>query len=201
MALIVQKFGGTSVANPEKIKAVADRVLKVHKEGNQMVVVLSAMAGETNKFVDFANQMQAIPDPREMDVLLATGEQVTISLFAMAVKEAGFDCISLLGDQVQIITDTMHTKARIKEIKTKSIQEYLTAGKVVVVAGFQGVTEDGDITTLGRGGSDTTAVGLAAALNADRCEIFTDVDGIYTTDPNVCSKARKMNKVTYDEML
>ncbi len=201
MALIVQKFGGTSVANPEKIKAVAKRVLGYKKQGNDMVVVLSAMAGETNRFVDLANQMQAIPDPREMDVLLSSGEQVTVALFAMAVKEMGYDAVSLLGDQVKIVTDRMHTKARIKSIDAELIRGHLAAGKVVVVAGFQGVTEERDITTLGRGGSDTTAVALAAALNADQCDIFTDVDGVYTTDPNICDSACKIDRITYDEML
>lgn len=201
MALIVQKFGGTSVANPQKIKAVADRVMGYRRRGHRMVVVLSAMAGETNRFVDLANQMQAIPDPREMDVLLATGEQTTVALFAMAVKEAGLDAISLLGDQVKITTDRMHTKARIKQIDAALINRYLDAGKIVVVAGFQGVTEDGDLTTLGRGGSDTTAVALAAALKADECEIYTDVEGVYTTDPNICSTARKIDRISYDEML
>jgi len=201
MAMIVQKFGGTSVANPQKIKAVADRVLRSHKEGNQMVVVLSAMAGETNRLVDFAHQVQNIPDPREMDVLLSSGEQVTIALFAMAVKEAGYDAVSLLGDQVKIITDNMHTRARIKHIDTDPITDHLKKEKIVVVAGFQGVTDTGSVTTLGRGGSDTTAVALAAALKADRCEIFTDVEGVYTTDPNICASARKIDRITYDEML
>jgi len=201
MALIVQKFGGTSVANTEKIKAVAERVLNSAKEGNQMVVVLSAMAGETNRFVELAQQMQEIPDPREMDVLLSTGEQVTVSLFAMAVKNAGSDAVSLLGDQVRITTDTLHTKARIKYIDTDSIREHLAKGKIVVVAGFQGVTEEGNITTLGRGGSDTTAVALAAALKADQCEIFTDVEGVYTADPNICTTARKIDRISYNEML
>ena len=201
MALIVQKFGGTSVANPQKIKAVAERVMRYHRQGHRMVVVLSAMAGETNRFVDLANQMQPIPDPREMDVLLATGEQVTIALFAMAVKDAGLDSVSLLGDQVRIVTDTMHTKARIKHIEADRINRHLDAGRIVVVAGFQGVTEDGDVTTLGRGGSDTTAVALAAALKADECEIYTDVEGVYTTDPNVCKNARKIDRISYDEML
>ena len=201
MALVVQKFGGTSVADPAKIKAVAERVLATKKKGNQMVVVLSAMAGETNKFVDLAHQMQKFPDPREYDVLLATGEQVTVSLFAMAVKNAGHDAVSLLGDQVKIHTDTMHTKARILSIDTELIKSHLAADKVVVVAGFQGVTNNGDITTLGRGGSDTTAVALAAALKADQCEIFTDVDGVYTTDPNICRVARKIDRISYDEML
>ncbi|MEW6593938.1 MAG: aspartate kinase [Thermodesulfobacteriota bacterium] len=201
MALIVQKFGGTSVANPDKIKAVADRVLASRKQGHQMVVVLSAMAGETNRFVALANEMQAMPDPREMDVLLATGEQVTVALFAMAVKERGFDAVSLLGDQVKIHTDTMHTRARITSIDTELIRSHLKAGRVVVVAGFQGVTDNGDLSTLGRGGSDTTAVALAAALKADQCDIFTDVEGVYTTDPNICATARKIDRISYDEML
>lgn len=201
MALIVQKFGGTSVADPEKIKAVAARVLKCKKEGNDMVVVLSAMAGETNRLVALAHKMQKFPDPREMDVLLSTGEQVTIPLFAMAVKDAGFDAVSFLGSQVRIKTDSMHTKARITAIDTERIQEHLAAGRIVTVAGFQGIDEIGDITTLGRGGSDTTAVALAAALKADVCEIFTDVEGVYTTDPNICSNARKIDRISYDEML
>lgn len=201
MALIVQKFGGTSVANPEKIRNVARRVIKKGAEGNQMVVVLSAMAGETNRFVDLAAQMQDIPDPREMDVLLACGEQLTVALFAMAAKDEGQDAISLLGDQVKIITDKTHTKARIKEIDASLIRHHLDEGRIVVVAGFQGVTEDDHITTLGRGGSDTTAVALAAALKADQCEIFTDVEGVYTTDPNICASARKIDRISYDEML
>jgi len=201
MALIVQKFGGTSVANCDKIKNVAARVLKLARSGHRMVIVLSAMAGETNRLVALAQQMQQIPDLREMDVLLSVGEQVTVSLFAMAVKAEGFDCVSLLGDQVKITTDGMHTKARIKGIDATLINQHLDAGRVVVVAGFQGVTEENDITTLGRGGSDTTAVALAAALKADQCEIFTDVEGVYTTDPNVCTKARKIDRISYDEML
>ncbi len=201
MALIVEKFGGTSVANPEKIKAVAERVLASRRQGHRMVVVLSAMAGETNRFVALAQEMQALPDPREMDVLLATGEQVTVALFAMAVKEMGFDSVSLLGDQVKIHTDALHTRARITGIDTALIEQHLDQGRVVVVAGFQGVTDQGDITTLGRGGSDTTAVALAAALKADSCEIFTDVEGVYTTDPNICASARKVDRISYDEML
>lgn len=201
MALIVQKFGGTSVANPEKIKAVAERVMGYHRQGNRMVVVLSAMAGETNRFVGLAGEMQKFPDPREMDVLLASGEQVTVALCAMAIKEAGLDAVSLLGDQVKITTDNSHTRARIKNIDTALIGKYHDEGKIVVVAGFQGVTEDNDITTLGRGGSDTTAVALAAALKADACEIFTDVEGVYTTDPNVHPAARKIDRISYDEML
>ncbi len=201
MALIVQKFGGTSVGDPDKIKQVARRVLKKKSEGNQMVVVLSAMSGETNRLTDFAMQMQEIPDNREMDVLLSSGEQVTISLFAMAVKAFRDECISFLGDQVKILTDSSHTKARIENIDTERITAELNSGKVVVVAGFQGVDENGNITTLGRGGSDTTAVALAAAIKADACEIFTDVEGVYTTDPNICAKARKIDKISYDEML
>ncbi len=201
MALIVQKFGGTSVGSTEKIQAVAERVLKRRQQGNKMVVVLSAMSGETDRLTDLARAIQKIPNRREMDMLLSTGEQVTIALFAMAIKEAGGDAVSFLGDQVAIRTDGMHTKARIKSIDTGKIQKSLDAGKVVTIAGFQGVTEDGNITTLGRGGSDTTAVALAAALNADACEIFTDVEGVYTTDPNICSRARKIDQISYDEML
>jgi len=201
MALIVQKYGGTSVGNPEKIKAVADRVLGYSRQGHKMVVVLSAMSGETDRLISLANSVQDQPDTREMDVLLSTGEQVTISLFAMAVKNAGYDAISFLGDQVKILTSNMHTKARIQAVDTGKINEQLAQGKIVVVAGFQGVDDKGDITTLGRGGSDTTAVALAAALKADQCEIFTDVEGVYTTDPNICSAARKIERISYDEML
>ncbi|WP_457574666.1 aspartate kinase [Desulfolithobacter sp.] len=201
MALIVQKFGGTSVGSTDKIKAVARRVLDCQQQGNQVVVVLSAMSGETDRLIGLASEIQKIPSLREMDMLLSTGEQVTIALFAMAVKEMGGDAVSLLGDQVRIQTDTMHTKARIKHIDTSRIKKHLNEGRVVTIAGFQGVTEDGDITTLGRGGSDTTAVALAAALKADACEIFTDVDGVFTTDPNICKNARKIDRISYDEML
>ena len=201
MATIVQKFGGTSVANTEKIKAVAERVISYKKMGHRVVVVLSAMAGETNRFIELASQVQEVPDPREMDVLMASGEQVTVALFAMAVKASGFDAISMLGDQVKILTDARHTKARIQSIDTEKVSRYLDEGKIVVVAGFQGVNENDEITTLGRGGSDTTAVALAAVLKADSCEIFTDVDGVYTTDPNICSNARKIKRISYDEML
>ncbi len=201
MALIVQKFGGTSVGSTEKIKAVAKRVLQCRQQGNQMVIVLSAMSGETDRLTGLARDIQKIPNHREMDMLLSTGEQVTIALFAMAIKEACCEAVSFLGDQVAIRTDDMHTKARIRSIDTEKIKKNLDAGKVVTIAGFQGVTEEGDITTLGRGGSDTTAVALAAALEADACEIFTDVEGVYTTDPNICSKARKIDKISYDEML
>ena len=201
MALIVQKFGGTSVADTDKIKAVVRRVMKRSREGNRIVVVLSAMAGETDRFVELAGKIQTTPDPREMDVLLSTGEQVTVALFAMAVKEEGLDAVSMLGDQVRIRTDDIHTKARIRSIDTKLVEKHLSDNKIVVVAGFQGVNDNGDITTLGRGGSDTTAVALAAVLKADECEIYTDVDGVYTTDPNICSSARKIDAITYDEML
>lgn len=201
MALIVQKYGGTSVGSPEKIRNVAKRVLTYQGQGHQIVVVLSAMSGETDRLLGLAGDIQEIPDLREMDMLLSTGEQVTISLFAMAIKAAGSDAVSLLGDQVRIRTDDMHTKARIREIDTELIKKHLDEGKVVTIAGFQGVTDSGDITTLGRGGSDTTAVALAAALKADLCEIFTDVEGVYTTDPNICREARKINMITYDEML
>ncbi|MBC8208126.1 MAG: aspartate kinase [Desulfobulbaceae bacterium] len=201
MALIVMKFGGTSVGTPEKIKAVAERVLRSKRAGNQMVVVLSAMSGETNRLIDLAQQMQELPDPREMDMLQSTGEQVSIALFSMAVKAAGDDAISLLGDQIKIQTDSVFTKARIEGIDSERIMAELNQGKVVTVAGFQGVASDGSITTLGRGGSDTTAVALAAALMADSCEIYTDVEGVYTTDPNICNKARKIDRISYDEML
>jgi aspartate kinase len=201
MALIVQKYGGTSVGNPEKIKAVAERVLGYSRQGHEMVVVLSAMSGETDRLITLANSVQDQPDTREMDVLLSTGEQVTISLFTMAVKAAGYDAISFLGGQVKILTSSIHTKARIQAVDTDKIKGQLAQGKIVVVAGFQGVDENGDITTLGRGGSDTTAVALAAALKADQCEIFTDVEGVYTTDPNICPAARKIERISYDEML
>jgi len=201
MALIVQKYGGTSVGNPEKIKAVANRVLDYSRQGHDMVVVLSAMSGETDRLISLANSVQDQPDTREMDVLLSTGEQVTISLFAMALKAAGYNAISFLGDQVKILTSSMHTKARIQAVDTEKIKAQLAQGKIIVVAGFQGVDENGDITTLGRGGSDTTAVALAAALKADQCEIFTDVEGVYTTDPNICAAARKIERISYDEML
>ena len=201
MALIVQKYGGTSVGSTEKIQNVAKRVLTYQEQGHRVVVVLSAMSGETDRLLGLAGDIQEIPDLREMDMLLSTGEQVTISLFAMAMKTEGSDAVSLLGDQVRIHTDEMHTKARIREIDTELIKKHLDDGKVVTIAGFQGVTDSGDITTLGRGGSDTTAVALAAALKADACEIFTDVEGVYTTDPNICAQARKIDMITYDEML
>ena len=201
MALIVQKYGGTSVGSTEKIKNVARRVLKYQQRGDQVVVVLSAMSGVTNILEGYAADMQEMPDPRERDMLLSSGEQVTIALLAMAIKAAGSDAVSLLGDQVRIRTDKKHTNARIRDIDTDLIKKHLDEGKIVTIAGFQGVADNGDITTLGRGGSDTTAVALAAKLKADACEIFTDVEGVYTTDPNICSEARKIDMITYDEML
>lgn len=201
MALIVQKYGGTSVGSIEKIRGVAQRVLEYYREGNQMVVVLSAMAGQTDQLIQLARETTEEPDPREMDVLLATGEQVSVALFSMAVKSMGYDARSLLGFQVAIHTDRLFGKARIHDIETGRITDELEKKRIVAVAGFQGLDGDGDITTLGRGGSDTTAVALAAALKADLCEIFTDVNGIYTTDPNICPKARKMEQISYDEML
>ncbi len=201
MALIVQKYGGTSVGSIERIKAVAKRVVDYYKKGNQMVVVLSAMAGQTDALIELAKKITEDPDPRELDVLLSTGEQISVALFAMAVKNMGYEAKSLLGFQVGIHTDKLYGKARIHQIDTKRIKKELEKGRIVTVAGFQGLDEEGNITTLGRGGSDTTAVALAAALNADICEIYTDVDGIYTTDPNICPEARKLDLISYDEML
>ena len=201
MALIVQKFGGTSVGSVEKITAVAKRVIEKHREGNRMVVVLSAMAGETDRLIGLAQSIQKRPSPRELDALVSSGEQITVALFAMAVQEAGYKAISLLGDQVAIRTDAAHTRARIQSIDSGVINKHLDEGKIVTVAGFQGVTDEGDITTLGRGGSDTTAVALAAAMEADACEIFTDVEGVYTTDPGVYNKSKKIEYISYDEML
>ena len=201
MAIIVQKYGGTSVGSIDRIKAVAQRVIKSHKEGNQMVVVLSAMAGQTDGLIQLSSEITDEPDPRELDVLMATGEQVCIALFAITVKSLGFEARSLLGFQVAVHTDDLYGKARIQDIETDRIVKNLNEGRIVTVAGFQGLDDHGDITTLGRGGSDTTAVALAAALHADVCEIYTDVDGVYTTDPNICPKAGKMDFISYDEML
>ncbi|OQY49444.1 MAG: aspartate kinase [Desulfobacteraceae bacterium 4572_87] len=201
MALIVQKYGGTSVGNIEKIKAVAERVIEAYAEGNQMVVVLSAMAGQTDGLINMAKDIHPDPDSRELDVLMSTGEQVSVALFAMTVKSLGYDARSLLGFQAAIHTDDLYGKAKIQDIEIERMMRNLDAGRIVTVAGFQGLNARGDITTLGRGGSDTTAVALAAALDADVCEILTDVDGVYTTDPNVCRKARKMDFISYDEML
>jgi len=201
MALYVYKFGGTSVGSVERIKAVAEKVKKAHDLGDQIVVVVSAMSGETNRLIALAKEMQAQPNEREMDVLLSTGEQVTVSLLSMALHEIGCPACSYTGGQVKILTDSSHTKARIRNIEDTRMLAHLNDGKVVVVAGFQGVDEHNNITTLGRGGSDTTAVALAAALKADECHIYTDVDGVYTTDPRVEPKARRLDKITFEEML
>ncbi|HUW49377.1 MAG TPA: aspartate kinase [Sulfuricella sp.] len=201
MALIVQKYGGTSVGTPERIANVAQRVAKFKMLGHQVVVVVSAMSGETNRLVALAKEMQPNPDSREMDVLLSTGEQVTIALLSMALMELGLKARSYTGSQVKIVTDGAHTKARILDIEEHNIRADLNAGYVVVVAGFQGVDEKGNITTLGRGGSDTTGVALAAALKADECQIYTDVDGVYTTDPRVVPEARRLKTITFEEML
>ena len=201
MALIVQKYGGTSVGSAERIKNVAKRVAQTRAEGHDVVVVVSAMSGETNRLVALAHEMQEFPDPREMDVVLATGEQVTIGLLAMALKNIGVDAKSYTGWQVAVQTDNAHTKARIDHIDGDKIHADLKAGKVVIVAGFQGITAEGDISTLGRGGSDTSAVALAAALKADECRIYTDVDGVYTTDPRVVPEARRMSTISFEEML
>jgi len=201
MALIVQKYGGTSVGSVERIRNVAERVLESYREGNRMVVVLSAMAGQTDNLIRLAHEMAEEPDARELDVLMATGEQVSVALFAMAVKSLGYDALSLLAFQAAIQTDRLYGKAHIQAIDTRRVREELDKNRILAVAGFQGLDGAGNITTLGRGGSDTTAVALAAALGADVCEIFTDVDGVYTTDPNICPKARKMEAVSYEEML
>ncbi len=202
MALIVQKYGGTSVGNVERIKAVAERVVRTVKEGNRVVVVVSAMSGETDKLIGLANQLSPQPGEREMDMLLSSGERVTSALTAMAIEALGSKAISLTGRQAGIITDTVHTKARIERIHGDRISKALEEGYVVVIAGFQGVTEGStDVTTLGRGGSDLSAVAIAAAVKADLCEIYTDVDGVYTTDPNIVPEARKLQKISYEEML
>ncbi|SMN01844.1 Aspartokinase [uncultured Candidatus Thioglobus sp.] len=201
MALIVQKYGGTSIGSVEHIQAVAKKIKIFIDKGDKLVVSVSAMSGETNRMTVLAQEIQDTPSLREMDVLLTTGEQVTISLLAMALQQLGCDAISYTGAQVRITTDSEHGKARIKTIDDQRIHSSLNAGKVVVVAGFQGVDEQGNITTLGRGGSDTTAVALAAALKADECQIYTDVDGVYTTDPRIEPNARKMDTVSYEEML
>jgi len=201
MSLIVQKYGGTSVGTVERIEAVAKKVAASHQEGNQLVVAVSAMSGETNRLIGLANEITSDTNLREMDVLVSTGEQVTIALLCMALQKLGIDALSYTGSQVRILTDNAHGKARIKEIDSHRLQGALQAGKVVVVAGFQGVDEEGNITTLGRGGSDTTAVALAAVLQADECQIYTDVDGVYTTDPRLVSDARRLDKITFEEML
>jgi aspartate kinase len=201
MALLVQKFGGTSVGTTERIKAVAEKVARFRSEGHDVVVVVSAMSGETNRLIGLANEIMEEPTPREMDVLVSTGEQVTIALLSMALQNRGCPARSYTGSQVRILTDSSHTKARIKQIDEQRMREDLDAGRVVVVAGFQGIDDAGNITTLGRGGSDTTAVALAAALKADECQIYTDVDGVYTTDPRVVDSARRLERITFEEMI
>lgn len=201
MALIVQKYGGTSVGTVERIEAVAAKVAKFQQQGNQVVVVVSAMSGETNRLIGLAKDITEEPSPREMDVLVSTGEQVTIALLSMALHKQGLEARSYTGAQIPILTDNSHMKARIEKIDEDKMRQDLNAGRVVVVAGFQGVDPDGNITTLGRGGSDTTAVALAAALKADECQIYTDVDGVYTTDPRVVDKARRLDTITFEEML
>jgi aspartate kinase len=201
MALIVQKFGGTSVGNMDRIRNVAKRVARTFSEGNEVVVVLSAMSGETNRLVGLCHEASEFPIGREYDLVISTGEQVTIGLLAIVLKEMGYNARSFLGHQVPIVTDSQFASARIESIDSHRMKEELAKGTILVVAGFQGVDSHGSITTLGRGGSDTTAVAIAAALKADLCEIYTDVEGVYTTDPNICAEARKLDRVSYDEML
>ena len=201
MGLVVQKYGGTSVANLEKISNVAERVIRTKEAGNKLVVVLSAMAGDTDRLIGLAHGASDRPDEREYDALIATGEMITVALLSIVLNKKGHRAKSFLAHQVKILTDSTHTRARILKVDTKAIAEELKKDGIVVVAGFQGVDDKNNITTLGRGGSDTSAVALAAALNADVCEIYTDVEGVYTTDPNLCSKAIKLSKISYDEML
>ncbi len=201
MALIVHKYGGTSVGTVEKIENVADKLIKFKALGHDLVVVVSAMSGETNRLISMAHEIDPKPSPREFDVLVSTGEQVTIALLAMALEKRGQAARSYTGYQVQILTDSTHNKARIRDIQDTQIRKDLSAGRIVVVAGFQGVDENGNITTLGRGGSDTSAVALAAGLKADECQIYTDVDGVYTTDPRMVSEARRLSRITFEEML
>jgi aspartate kinase len=201
LALVVQKFGGTSVANLERMKNVAERALRVQREGNRVVMIVSAMAGETNRLLGLAHQISDVPDAREMDSLASTGEQVSAALVAMTIQKLGGKARSLLGHQVRVHTDNAFTKARIHAIENSRLLEVVNAGEIAVVAGFQGIDAEGNITTLGRGGSDTTAVAIAAAIGADVCDIYTDVDGVYTTDPNICPSARKIDRISYEEML
>lgn len=201
MGIIVQKFGGTSVADSQKIKNVANAVIKEYKNGNQVVVVVSAMGHTTDYLVKLAGELSEKPDSREMDMLLSTGEQVSIALLAMAIQEAGYPAVSLLASQIGILTESVHTKARIIDIKTDKLEKYLSENKIIVAAGFQGITAEGEITTLGRGGSDTTAVALAAALKADRCDIYTDVRAVYSADPRYVPKAGRLDQISYIEML
>ena len=199
--LIVQKYGGTSVGNVERIDAVANRVIESKKEGHDLVVVVSAMSGETNKLLEYADFYSKSPNQREVDMLLSSGERVTSALLAIALESKGYPAISMSGRRAGIVTDNMHTKARIEHIDTTGMEEELKKGRIIVVAGFQGVTESGEVSTLGRGGSDLSAVAVAGALKADLCEIYTDVDGVYTTDPRIEPKAKKLDKISYDEML
>jgi len=201
MALIVQKYGGTSMGTPERIKNVARRIAKWKAQGHELVVVVSAMSGETNRLIALAKEIQDYPDPRELDVMISTGEQVTIGLLAMALKEIGVPAKSYTGSQVKVLTDSSFNKARIQSIDDAALRADLAAGTVVIVAGFQGVDENSNITTLGRGGSDTSGVALAAALQADECQIYTDVDGVYTTDPRVVPEARRLKTITFEEMI
>lgn len=201
MALIIQKYGGTSLADIKRIKAVAERVVTTAKQGNKVIVVVSAMAGETDKLIRIAHEITDAPDEREMDMLLSSGERVTSALTAMAIQSMGYKSVSFTGRQVGIITDSTHTKAMIERISAERLVKAINEDKIPVVAGFQGIDESSDVTTLGRGGSDTTAVAIAAALKADLCEIYTDVDGVYTTDPRIVREARKLDKISYDEML
>src|SRR6516165_1821049 len=201
MALIVQKYGGTSVGSVDRIRSVARRVARYHREGHQLVIVASAMAGETNKLLALAKELAPDPNPRELDVVAATGEQVTIGLLAIALDAMGYKVRSYTGGQIRVLTDSAFTKARILAIDEERIRADLAAGQIVIVAGFQGVDADGNITTLGRGGSDTSGVALAAALAADECQIYTDVDGVYTTDPRIVPEARRLERITFEEML
>jgi aspartate kinase len=201
MALVVQKYGGTSVGNLDKIANVAKKVIRTKEEGNDVVVVLSAMSGETDRLIQLAQKAADEPEPREYDSLISTGEQVTVTLLAIMLNGMGYPAKSFLGFQVRVLTDQAFKKARILNVDTEAIRDELKKGTIVVVAGFQGIDRENNITTLGRGGSDTSAVALAAALKADVCDIYTDVDGVYTTDPNICSNARRLDRITYDEML
>ena len=201
MALIVQKYGGTSVGSVERIEAVAERVARHHSDGDQLIIVVSAMSGETNRLLGLARELTSNPSPRELDVLVSTGEQVSMALLAMALHKRGIDALSLKGSQVAIRTDSFHSKARIQSIDDRRLRAELDQGRVVVVAGFQGVDENGEVTTLGRGGSDTSAVALAAAVGADECQIYTDVDGVYTTDPRIVDGAQRLESITFEEML
>ncbi len=201
MALVVQKYGGTSVGDVDKIKNVARRVIETKGKGNDVIVVVSAMAGDTDRLLELAHETVATPDEREVDVLISTGEQVSVALLSLALKSMGQEALSFLGFQIPIHTDSSYGKARISHIDSDRVVEALKAGKVVVVAGFQGVDMNNSITTLGRGGSDTTAVAIAAAVKADVCEIYTDVEGVYTTDPSICDKARKLTRISYEEMM